>query len=96
MSRRQALSQSQIVEALKNLPLWSQDGGFIRRDFEFQNFREAFSFMTAVALLAETQDHHPNWENVYNRLTIRLSTHDANGITIKDVELAKSIDEITT
>lgn len=65
------------------------------KDFHFKDFSEAFSFMTRVALLAEKMDHHPDWSNCWNRVTIRLSTHDAGGIvTERDLELAERIDSL--
>ncbi|HEX6083115.1 MAG TPA: 4a-hydroxytetrahydrobiopterin dehydratase [Thermoanaerobaculia bacterium] len=66
----------------------------MERPFEFRTFAEAFSFMTELAFAAERRNHHPDWSNVYNRVTIRLSTHDAGGITEKDHELAQEINEI--
>ena len=76
----------------ENLKNWSFEKGFIRRDFTFRDFTEAFSFMTAVALMAERADHHPEWSNVYNQVSIALSTHSAGGITQKDFDLASKID----
>ena len=78
-----------LTENLKN---WTFDKGMIRRDFEFRDFTGAFSFMTAVALLAERADHHPDWSNVYNKVSIALCTHSAGGITQKDFDLAFKID----
>jgi 4a-hydroxytetrahydrobiopterin dehydratase len=74
---------------------WEIQGKFICCEFVFKNFIEAFSFMTAVALVAEKLGHHPNWENTYNKVSISLSTHDADGISIKDFDLAKAIDKIS-
>lgn len=89
-----ALTNVQIEYALKTtLSRWRLDGKFIRRDFVFKNFVDAWGFMNRVALLAEKADHHPNWENVYNQVTIKLSTHDADGLTDKDLQLAASIDK---
>ena len=69
--------------------------GKLQKTFTFQDFSEAFAFMTRVALVAETQEHHPDWSNEYNKVTIRLSTHDEDdAITEKDHKLAKAIDEI--
>jgi 4a-hydroxytetrahydrobiopterin dehydratase len=68
----------------------------ISHDFKFKNFSEAFGFMTRVALLAQSADHHPEWSNVYNKVTITLSTHDAGGLTEKDVALAEKIDQLLT
>lgn len=88
------LSDKDRAEALKSLPDWSYDAeaGAIRREIRFKTFVEAFGFMTRVALLAEKAGHHPEWSNVYNRVSIALSTHDAGGLTEKDVALAKEID----
>ncbi|HTQ12477.1 MAG TPA: 4a-hydroxytetrahydrobiopterin dehydratase [Rhizomicrobium sp.] len=81
--------------ALKELPLWrevpSRDA--ITRRFEFRDFSAAFAFMTRVALLAEKMDHHPEWSNVYNKLDVTLSTHDAGGVTDKDVAMAKAMED---
>jgi len=73
---------------------WKVKGKFIHREIVFKNFIEAFSFMTAVALLAEKANHHPDWKNSYNKVTIALSSHDADGITNKDFDLAKAIDKV--
>jgi 4a-hydroxytetrahydrobiopterin dehydratase len=70
------------------------DGKAIRHSFKFKNFRQAWAFMSQVALLAEAMDHHPEWSNVYNRVEITLSTHDAGGVTKRDLKLAAAIDEI--
>ncbi|MCF6402146.1 4a-hydroxytetrahydrobiopterin dehydratase [Chitinophaga filiformis] len=73
--------------------MWEEKKNQLYRSFEFKNFREAFAFMTKVALVAEKMDHHPNWTNVYNKVEIYLCTHDAGGvITEKDHKLAKAID----
>jgi 4a-hydroxytetrahydrobiopterin dehydratase len=81
-------------EALKALTDWQFDGktNAIRRDFKFRDFREAFGFMTKVALLAEKADHHPDWSNSYNRVSVSLTNHDAGGVTVRDIALAKAID----
>jgi 4a-hydroxytetrahydrobiopterin dehydratase len=83
--------QSQIIDLNEQ---WKLDGGSLQRNFEFNNFIDAFSFMTAVALVAEKMNHHPHWETVYNKVQIRLNTHDIGGISIFDFKLAKAIDEI--
>jgi 4a-hydroxytetrahydrobiopterin dehydratase len=83
------------MEFLKGkLKNWSFDGNSIKRDFKFKTFVEAFSFMTAIALEAEKSDHHPDWSNVYNSVSINLSTHDANGVTKLDFDLANKIEKI--
>jgi len=71
---------------------WTVAGKFIKRDFVFEDFVLAFSFMTSVALEAEKAGHHPNWQNVYNKVSISLSTHEADGLTEKDFTLARKID----
>ncbi len=79
---------------LSALPRWSlaRGGAAIERSFEFGDFSAAFAFMTRVALLAEKRDHHPEWSNVYNRVTIALTTHDAGGLSLRDVKMARAID----
>jgi 4a-hydroxytetrahydrobiopterin dehydratase len=75
---------------------WKEDNNTLRKEYEFDNFISAFSFLTRVALIAEKMNHHPEIHNVYNRVTLRLSSHDAgNVITEKDHKLASRIDEIT-
>ena len=75
--------------------MWSEQNNSLYRQFKFKDFKEAFSFMTQVALIAEKMDHHPKWTNVYNVVEIWLSTHDAgNKVTEKDKKLSKKIDEI--
>lgn len=75
--------------------MWQEENNQLKRTFEFNNFIEAFGFMTKVAFIAEKQDHHPNWSNVYNTVEIALCTHDAgNVVTDKDRALAKAIDEL--
>jgi 4a-hydroxytetrahydrobiopterin dehydratase len=80
--------------ALKTLPDWRQAEGrdAIARTFRFKDFNTAFGFMTRVALQAEKMDHHPEWFNVYNRVEVRLATHDAGGVTEKDIAMAKAMD----
>jgi 4a-hydroxytetrahydrobiopterin dehydratase len=88
------LSPTARATALKKLPKWKPVTGrdAIARKFEFANFNEAFGFMTRAALLADKMDHHPEWFNVYNKVEVTLSTHDAGGVTKKDVELATAMD----
>ena len=90
---REKLSAEQIQDATRDLSGWSVAGGQLRRELKFKDFVDAWTFMSAVALRAEKMDHHPEWTNVYNRLSICLSTHDAGGITRLDIELAKFIDQ---
>ena len=85
------------AEALKSLPKWKAfdgDRDAIVRTFKFQDFNEAFGFMTRVAIAADKLDHHPEWFNVYNRVEVLLATHDADGVTALDVELASFTDAI--
>ncbi|MBK6939242.1 MAG: 4a-hydroxytetrahydrobiopterin dehydratase [Planctomycetes bacterium] len=86
------LTPSELDAALSTLPQWTVAEGKLHRAFRFTDFAEAFAFMTRVAALAERANHHPEWSNVWNRVTIDLVTHDAGGITAKDVELARAID----
>jgi len=90
------LTDDERDAALAALPQWQlrADGLAIVRTFRFANFSEAFAFMTRVALLAEAQDHHPEWFNVWNRLEITLTTHDAGGLSARDVKMATAIDAI--
>ncbi|HWK35779.1 4a-hydroxytetrahydrobiopterin dehydratase [Sphingomonas sp.] len=92
----EALSEAERAEALDGLPDWDYDDDrdAIRRTFTFNNFGEAFAFMTQVALMAEKADHHPEWANVYNRVDILLTTHDAAGLSARDVDLATQIDAL--
>ncbi len=81
---------------LSQLPSWSLDSAAtaISRHLEFADFNEAFAFMTRVALVAERRDHHPDWSNAYNVVDVTLTTHDARGLTMKDIDLARFIDRI--
>jgi 4a-hydroxytetrahydrobiopterin dehydratase len=76
------------------LPGWALDGEHLRRTFKFKDFSAAWGFMNRVALLAEAQDHHPEWFNVYNRVDIALTTHDAGGLSARDARLATAIDAL--
>ena len=86
------LTEAEIALALVRLPGWNRDGDAIVRSYRFKDFTHAFAFMTRVALLAEKADHHPEWSNVYNRVEVRLTTHDAHGLTTRDMALAGAID----
>ena len=90
------LNEQERGEALSALPGWTHDPDrdAIRKRFTFRDFNEAFGFMTRVALEAEKADHHPEWSNVWNKVDILLTTHDAGGLTARDVALAKKIDAI--
>ena len=88
------LTDEERDAALAGLSDWRlrEDGLAIARDFRFADFSEAFAFMTRVALLAEKADHHPEWSNVYNRVHVTLTTHDAGGLSERDVTMARAID----
>ena len=90
------LTDAERDAALAELSAWTlrDDGLAISRDFKFVNFSEAFAFMTRVALYAEKADHHPEWSNVWNRVHVTLSTHDAGGLSQRDVKMAQAIDQI--
>ncbi len=90
------LTATQRAALAADLPGWSlaPDRDAIVRDFKFADFNEAWGFMCRVALLAEQQDHHPEWSNVYNRVSITLTTHDAGGLSARDVKLAGAINAI--
>jgi 4a-hydroxytetrahydrobiopterin dehydratase len=92
------LGEPERQAAVAGLSDWTYDAGrsAITRDFKFRDFSEAFAFMTRVALLAESASHHPEWSNVYNKVTITLTTHDAGGLTRNDTELAAKIDRLVT
>ena len=90
------LTQAEREEVLASLPEWvlRADGLAIERTFKFGDFSEAFGFMARVALLAEKHDHHPEWFNVYNRVEITLTTHDAGGLSQRDVKMARAINAL--
>jgi len=88
------LTDSETAESLKSVPGWSIENEKLFREFVFPGFIEAFGFMASVAMVAEKQDHHPEWFNVYNRVQISLTTHEAGGLTDIDFVLARSIDQI--
>lgn len=93
---REKLDKNAITAALAGLDGWqvTRDGAAIGRKFEFRNFSEAFGFMTRCALAAEKLDHHPEWSNVYNKVEVELTTHDAGTVTTLDVTLARFMDAV--
>lgn len=95
MTERKRLEAAEIQTRLKALPGWKTKNHKLHKEFQFDNFIEAFGFMTKVALLAESMNHHPEWTNVYNRVTIDLTTHDLGGISTYDFELAEKIEKLT-
>ncbi len=88
------LSEEDIEKKLLHLPDWDYYDDSIHAEFEFENFKDCFSAMSRIAFECEALNHHPDWSNVYNVLTISLSTHDAKGVTVKDFKLAKAIEHI--
>ncbi len=88
------LTESEQRERLSGVPGWALDGDALTRTFEFPNFVAAFGFMASAAIVAEKQNHHPEWSNVYNKVDIRLTTHDAGGLTALDFELAAAFSEL--
>jgi 4a-hydroxytetrahydrobiopterin dehydratase len=88
MSRPQKLNAAEIRSKLSQIPGWTLKDGKLHREILFASFVEAFGFMASLALVAEAHNHHPEWFNVYNRVVIDLSTHDAGGLTVLDFELA--------
>jgi 4a-hydroxytetrahydrobiopterin dehydratase len=86
------LTADQIAALPQDLPRWNLVAGKLRRELRFADFVEAFGFMARVALIAEAMGHHPEWSNVWNRVTIELTTHDAGGLTDLDLQLAQRID----
>ena len=92
------LNDQQISDAVKELSNWTHrhtDHDAITKDFKFKTFSDAWAFMSRIALLAEKMDHHPEWSNVYNRVSITLTTHDAGGVSDRDIKMAKEIDKIS-
>ncbi len=88
------LSQLEIEEQLKNLPGWSVVNEKLHKEFQFDSFNQAFGFMTRAAMEIEKMNHHPEWFNVYNKLVIELTTHDAGGITRNDINLARILNSL--
>ena len=90
------LSEGLRTEELASLPEWTYDAerDAITRRFTFKDFNQAFGFMTRVALLADKADHHPEWSNVWNRVDILLTTHDADGLSTRDIQMAQAIDKL--
>ena len=88
------LNDEELQAALLGLKDWSLQNGKLHREYKFADFVHAFGFMATAAIAIEKRDHHPEWRNVYNRVTVDLTTHDAGGITKKDVALAQLLDSI--
>ena len=88
------LAPSIVESMLSEIPAWTLTDGKISREFQFKNFREAFAFMTQMAMISEQQNHHPEWSNVYNRVAVTLVTHDVGGLSQKDFDWAKKANKI--
>jgi 4a-hydroxytetrahydrobiopterin dehydratase len=93
MARPHRLQEKEIKGKLGSLPGWSYDGGRLHKEFQFDNFTEAFRFMTRVAPVAESMNHHPDWSNAYNKVVVDLATHDAGGVTELDISMAEQMEE---
>ena len=91
---RAKLTEAEIAEAIVELRGWSVVGGKLHREYQFAGFPEAFGFMATAAPTIQKMDHHPEWSNVYNRVTVDLTTHDAGGITPRDFDLAVLLEGI--
>lgn len=94
MSKRSLLSESELQAALGKLPDWELIEGKLHRDYKFADFVHAFGFMAAAAVTIEAMNHHPDWRNVWNRVSIDLWTHDSGGVTALDVELAGKLEAL--
>lgn len=92
--QRQRLTDTELADALNERKAWRIQDGKLHRELSFPTFVAAFGFMTSVALVAERMNHHPEWQNVYGRVVIDLTTHDAGGITALDLKLAAHIDAL--
>ena len=88
------IDKNQLIIFQAKNPSWTVYNKTIKKEFKFTNFIEAFGFMSKVALLSEKMDHHPDWHNTYNKVIIKLTTHDKGGITNNDIQLAESIDKL--
>ena len=91
------MGRDDVAPLLPGLPGWAwsdERGGLLQRSYEFADFVQAFGFMSQVALVAERMNHHPEWSNVYRRVSVTLTTHDAQGLTMRDIELARQMDAI--
>jgi 4a-hydroxytetrahydrobiopterin dehydratase len=94
MNRRDRLDEANVGSRLNQLDGWRVDDGRLHRKFEFEDFVQAFGFMSSVALVAERMNHHPDWSNSYRTVEIHLSSHDVGGLSERDFELAAHIDAI--
>ena len=88
------IEQNQLDCFIEKNPSWTIDNKSIKKEFKFDHFIDAFGFMSKVAILSEKIDHHPDWQNTYNKVKINLTTHDRGGVTTNDIKLAESIDKL--
>jgi len=96
MSKFPKLTDQELQSALAGLPGWSVLDGKLHRDYQFSDFVHAFGFMATAAIAIEKMNHHPEWSNVWNRVRVDLTTHDSGGITIRDLELARTLDSLAS
>jgi 4a-hydroxytetrahydrobiopterin dehydratase len=94
MGKRDIMTNEELQAVLADLPGWSTKGGKLHRDYKFADFVHAFGFMATAAIAIEAMNHHPEWSNVWNRVTVDLTTHDAGGITPMDVQLARKLESL--
>jgi len=94
MERQERLTDQALERELKDLAGWRMAGGKLRREYRFHDFVEAWGFMSSAALVVQQMDHHPEWSNVYGTVVVELVTHDAGGVTLRDVELARRMEAI--
>jgi 4a-hydroxytetrahydrobiopterin dehydratase len=94
MAKRDRLTEAQIQEALATLDGWSLQDAKLHKTYKFADFVQAWGFMARAALIAEAMNHHPEWFNVYNTVRVDLSTHDAGGVTMMDIELARKMEAL--
>ena len=95
MSQVEKLDEREIREGVSGLSEWTVEDGKLFKEYRFANFVDAFAFMTKAAIAAEKLDHHPEWSNVYNKVQVHLTTHEAGGISERDLELAGILDTLT-
>jgi 4a-hydroxytetrahydrobiopterin dehydratase len=95
MAERRKMTEAEVQSALERLPGWSLQDAKLHREYKFADFAHAFGFMATAAVLIEKMNHHPEWANVYNRVTVDLTTHDAGGVTARDTELARLLEDLS-
>ena len=95
MAERLKLTEDEIKAAVSSLPGWRFEGSKLHKQYIFADFAHAFGFMATAAILIEKMNHHPEWSNVYNRIDVHLTTHDAGGVSKRDIELAHVLDNIS-